>query len=193
MNFKWKLIVSRICLSCFCILVLLFPWNDIGISIPSFIINGKIVVDSKYIFSGVLFVISFLLWMIEEADSKRMRCTKEIQLFRGVANRIMIEGVLISLAYYGFINVIAPVLLFVVHTFKDATNLVEEPKRDTFFDKMTTIFLFLGTALLLFYNLPFEMWGIYVAEIIIYIATLLSLISLVIHKIPWNKTVASQS
>ena len=43
--------------------------------------------------------------------------------------------------------------------------------------KLKTIFMMCGVTLMLFYNLPFEIWGIRVADTLIMIATVLSIIS----------------
>ena len=47
--------------------------------------------------------------------------------------------------------------------------------------KAKTVFMMIGISLLLFYNLPFELWGIYVADICVYAATVLSVVSGVLY------------
>ena len=47
--------------------------------------------------------------------------------------------------------------------------------------KVKTMTMLIGISLMLFYNLPFEIWNIYLAEILIDIATVLSVASGVIY------------
>ena len=44
--------------------------------------------------------------------------------------------------------------------------------------KLKTATLMIGTVLVFFYNLPFEMWGLRVADFLLYFATIMSLISM---------------
>ena len=49
--------------------------------------------------------------------------------------------------------------------------------------------MLVGVSLLLFYNLPFEIWGIYMAEILIDIATVLSVASGIIYYLEWKEKI----
>ena len=58
MNKANKITMSRIILSVIILIILLFPFHQIGIDMPSYIINGNITIEIKYIIAGVLFVIA---------------------------------------------------------------------------------------------------------------------------------------
>ena len=47
--------------------------------------------------------------------------------------------------------------------------------------KIKTVFMMCGVSLLLFYNLPFEIWGIYIADLFVFVATILSVISAILY------------
>ena len=60
MNLPNKITMSRIFLSLIIILLLLFPFDAMGFSLPKLFINETIVVDIKYLIAGVLFIIASL-------------------------------------------------------------------------------------------------------------------------------------
>ena len=53
MNLANKITMSRIILSVIILFVLLFPWHQAGVEIPTDVVDNKIVIDYKYIISGV--------------------------------------------------------------------------------------------------------------------------------------------
>ena len=58
MNLPNKITMSRIFLSIFIIILLIFPFDATGIIIPKVFINEMLVVDVKYIIAGILFIIA---------------------------------------------------------------------------------------------------------------------------------------
>ena len=56
MNLPNKLTLSRIVIAIIIIMLLLFPFDAMGISLPKIFVNETIVIDTKYIIAGVLFV-----------------------------------------------------------------------------------------------------------------------------------------
>ena len=55
MNTANKITMSRIFLSVIILVLLLFPWHQVGIDMPVYIVNGNINMELKYIIPGVLF------------------------------------------------------------------------------------------------------------------------------------------
>ena len=49
MNKANKITISRIILSLIIITILLFPFDEVGLEFPTYILNGNIVIDLKYI------------------------------------------------------------------------------------------------------------------------------------------------
>ena len=58
MNTANKITMSRIVISFIILFILLFPWHQVGIDIPSYIVNETIVIELNYIIAGVLFIIA---------------------------------------------------------------------------------------------------------------------------------------
>ena len=58
MNKANKITMSRVIMSIIIIVLLLFPFDQMGIDFPTYLIGGKILIDLKYIIVGVLFIIA---------------------------------------------------------------------------------------------------------------------------------------
>ena len=102
-----------------------------------------------------------------------------------MADKVLVNGVLILLAYNGFISVVVPVVIVTRDIAVDALRALSAKNKVIIkaskWGKVKTIFMMVGLSLMLFYNLPFEVYGIYVADILIYIATILSVVSGVMY------------
>ena len=60
MNLANKITMSRIILSIVIMVLLLFPFEGLGLDLPTYLVNGNIYVELKYIVAGVLFIIASL-------------------------------------------------------------------------------------------------------------------------------------
>ena len=74
-----------------------------------------------------------------------------------------------------------PVIIIVRDTVVDSCKMISGNKGKvvaaSILGKLKTIFMMVGISLSMFYNLPFEMFGLPVANVLIIIATILSVIS----------------
>ena len=61
MNLANKITISRVIISIVIMILLLFPFEGLGLELPSYIVNGNIYVELKYIIAGILFIIGFTL------------------------------------------------------------------------------------------------------------------------------------
>lgn len=182
MNLPNKITFSRIILSILTILLLMIPWYQFGINFPTFSILGKIVVDTKYLIAGVFFVTASVTDFLDGylARSKKL-VTDFGKVMDAIADKILVNGILILLAYQGFISIAIPVIIISRDTIVDSIKMVCGSKGKTVsaskLGKLKTIFMMVGISLMLFYNLPFELVRIPVADICIYLAVILSVVS----------------
>lgn len=168
------------------LIILLFPWSDIHFTFPTFLVAGKVLVDSKYIIAGFIFVIASVT---DYLDGQMARKEKKISdygaIMDAIADKVLVNGVLIVLAYQGFISVLIPVIIVIRDIIVDALRIGAASKKVIVkankWGKVKTVTMLIGISLMLFYNLPFEIWNIYLAEILIDIATVLSVASGVIY------------
>jgi CDP-diacylglycerol--glycerol-3-phosphate 3-phosphatidyltransferase len=98
-----------------------------------------------------------------------------------IADKILVNGVLVILAYEGMISIIIPVVIITRDTIVDSCKMISGNKGKvvaaSILGKLKTICMMVGLSLTMFYNLPFEMFGVPVARVLLIIATILSVVS----------------
>ncbi len=182
MNLPNKITVTRIILSIFTLIFLILPWYQFGIHFPMFTFLGKVVVDSKYLIAGVLFVLaSFTDFLDGYLARSRNMVTDFGKVMDAIADKILVNGVLIILAYNGFISIVVPIIIITRDTFVDSIKMVSGNKGKvvaaSMMGKAKTICMMIGVSFMLFCNLPFELIHLPLADILIMAACLLSIIS----------------
>ena len=186
MNLANKLTISRIVMAVIILLILLIPFEDFGVSIPSFYVMGKVLVDIRYLIAGFLFVIACVTDYLDGSIARKEKKTSDFgATLDAIADKILVNGVLIILAYQGFISIIIPIVIVLRDICVDALRVLSAKNKVIIkaskWGKVKTVFMMCGVSLLLFYNLPFEIWGFYVADLLVSIATILSVISAVLY------------
>ena len=182
MNLPNKITMTRIFLSIIVLLILILPWYQFGIDVPVYLVGGKIVVDLRYLLAGILFLVASVSDFLDGyiARSKNL-ITDFGKVMDAIADKILVNGVLIILAYQGFISVLIPIVIITRDTVVDAIKMASGEKGKvvaaSIWGKLKTICMMVGITLMLFYNLPFELIGLPIADIFIIVATILSVIS----------------
>ncbi len=182
MNLPNKITITRIILSIFVLILLIFPLEKVGIDLPTILINGKLQVNIKYFICGFLFLIASVTDFVDGHIARKYNMVTDFgKVMDAIADKILVNGVLIILACTGFIHMIIPVIIISRDTIVDSIKMVAGNKKGavgaSIAGKLKTIFMMCGLTLMLFYNLPFELWGIRVADFLIMIATVLSVAS----------------
>lgn len=182
MNLPNKLTISRIVLSLVIIFILLFPFYLVGVHFPIVEING-IYCDIRYFIAGGLFIIaSFTDFLDGMIARKYGLITNTGKMLDAIADKVLVNSVLIILAANGFINAIIPVVIVLRDIVVNAIKMEAASKGVVIAaiksGKYKTASLMVGTVLVFFYNLPFEIWNLNVADFLLYFATLMSIISM---------------
>lgn len=182
MNLPNKITISRLIMSAIVLILLIVPMEKIGLDLPAVKVTEAIRVDVKYLIAGVLFLIASVTDFIDGHIARKYNIVTDFgKVMDAIADKLLVNGVLIVLACNGFINVIIPVIIVSRDTIVDSIKMVVGGKIGSVgaskAGKLKTIFMMCGVTLMLFYNLPFEIWGIRVADTLIMIATVLSIIS----------------
>ena len=99
-----------------------------------------------------------------------------------IADKVLVNGVLIVLAVEGYISVVVPVVIVSRDIFVDSIKMVAGQKSGAVgaskAGKFKTAFMLVGITLLFFQDIPFSLLGVnFVSRTIIMIATVLSVIS----------------
>lgn len=183
MNLPTKLTVMRLILSIIVIILLCFPFYTIGINFPTFTINN-VMVELQYFIAGGIFIIASLTDFLDGyLARKNNQVTNTGKMLDAIADKVLVNSVLIILAAQGFVHEIVPVIIVLRDIVVNAIKMEAASKGKVVaaigFGKMKTASLMIGIVLMLFYNIPFEFIGINVAEVLLYIACIFSVISAV--------------
>lgn len=185
MNLPTKLTFLRLILTLVIVILLVFPFYTIGISLPIYNISGiSSPIELRYIIAGVIFIIaSFTDFLDGYLARKNNQITDTGKMLDAIADKALVNTVLIILAGHGFINVIVPVIIVLRDIIVNAIKMEAAGKGYVVAaigsGKLKTASLMIGTTLVFFYNLPFEFIGIRVSDILLYFACIMSIVSLV--------------
>ena len=182
MNLPNKLTVLRIILSIIIVFILLFPFYLIGFHFP--IVNiGGIACDIKFFIAGILFIIASITDFLDGNIARKYNLITDTgKMLDAIADKVLVNSVLIILVANGFINAIIPVVIVLRDIVVNAIKMEAASKGYVVAaiksGKYKTASLMVGIVLVLFYNLPFEMWNLRVADFLLYFATIMSIISM---------------
>lgn len=182
MNLPNKLTIGRIVMSIFIIILLLVPFQMAGIEFPRLFINEKLVVDSKYLIAGVLFILASLTDFLDGyLARKNNQVTDFGKLLDAIADKVLVNSVLIILSSQGFIHPIIPVVIIVRDSIVNSIKMIAASRGKVVAaiksGKVKTATLMVGISLTLFYNLPFELFNLRVSDFLLFVAAILSIIS----------------
>ena len=182
MNLPNKITMSRIFLSIFIIVLLLFPIDAMGIVMPKIFVNETIVVDIKYIIAGVLFIVASLTDFLDGYIARKYNLITDFgKMIDAIADKILVNPILIILAASGFISPIIPVIIIARDSVVNSIKIIAGSKGQVVaaikMGKLKTASLMIGITLTLFYNLPFELYNLKISDALLIIACVLSIIS----------------
>lgn len=182
MNLPNKITVSRIVLSLIVLIMMIFPFHEIGFEWPVYIVAGRVEVCLKYIIAGIIFIVASMTDFLDGHIARKNNLVTDFgKVMDAIADKILVNGMLIALAVDGFIPVAIPVIIITRDTFVDSIKMVAGRSGHavgaSIAGKIKTICMMTGVSLMLLYNLPFELIGLQVADALIVLATILSVIS----------------
>lgn len=182
MNLPNKITVSRIILSVILLVMMVFPFYQIGFEWPTYIVAGRVEISLKYIICAVIFIIASVTDSLDGYLARKNNMVTDFgKVMDAIADKILVNGILIVLAVDGFIPAAIPVIIITRDTFVDSIKMVAGQSGHavgaSIAGKVKTICMMVGVSLMLLYNLPFELIGIKVADALIVLATILSVIS----------------
>lgn len=183
MNLPTRLTVLRLILSVIVIVILVFPFYAIGLEFPSFDVSG-VVLESQYIIAGIIFIVASLTDFLDGyLARKNNQVTNTGKMLDAIADKVLVNSVLIILAAHGFIHEIIPVVIVLRDIIVNAIKMEAAGKGKVVAaigsGKLKTASLMVGIVLAFFYNLPFELININVADFLLYFACIMSIISAV--------------
>ena len=184
MNLPNKLTMSRIILTIILIIIMLFPFYQINVAFPMWTWNiGEVIeVDSRYIISGILFVIASLTDLLDGKIARKRNLVTDFGKFLdSIADKVLVNSVLIIFAVQNVISPIIPVVIIFRDTIIDSIRMLASNKGVVIAagkaGKIKTATMMTGLTLLFFYNLPFELISLRISDFLLALAAILSVIS----------------
>ncbi len=182
-NVPTKLTFLRLILAVLIIVLLLFPFYRVGFEFKTFLYHS-ILIDVRYILCGFIFIIaSFTDYLDGYLARKNKQVTDFGKFSDAIADKVLVNSVLIIFASQGFIPAVIPVVVIVRDIIVDAIRMNAAGKGNVQAAKMSgkikAACLMIGIILTFFYNLPFELFGLQISKFFLYFGTLMSLVSMV--------------
>lgn len=182
MNTANKITMSRIIMSAIIIVLLLFPFEKVGIDMPSYLFNGNIYISLKYLIAGVIFVIASITDFFDGYVARKYNMVTDFgKMVDAISDKLLTNSVLIILACDGMVSPVVAVVIVVRDIVVDSIKMIIGNKGKAVaaikVAKFKTASLMFGLALTLFYNIPFELINLRVSDFLLVLAAVLSVIS----------------
>lgn len=181
MNLPNKITMARIILSILLLVMLLMPWYQLGVEFPVYIV-GNVSVNLKYIIAGIIFLVASTSDFLDGYLARKNNMVTDFgKVMDAIADKLLVNGLLIILAYERVISVVIPVVIISRDIVVDSCKMISgnngKVVAASILGKLKTICMMCGITLTLFYNLPFELIGLPLAEIFLVLAVILSVVS----------------
>lgn len=183
MNLPNKITLGRIVLTIIILSIMLFPFYDLGINEVTFLVSGKVVVSLKFIICGILFMIASLTDYLDGSMARKNNLVTDFgKVMDAIADKILVNGILVILACNGYIPIIVPVIIIIRDTAVDSIKMVAGSKSGkavgaSIFGKIKTACMMVGITFMFFSNIPFELFGFSIGYYLILVACVLSVYS----------------
>ena len=182
MNLANKITFSRIVLSIVIMVLLLFPFEGFGLELPSYLVNGNIYIELKYIIAGVIFIIASLTDFLDGRIARKYNMVTDFgKMIDAISDKMLTNSLLVILASDGMISPVIAVVFIVRDIAVDSMKMIVGNKGKVVaaigIAKLKTATLMFGLVFTLFYNLPFELIGVRVSDCLLIISAILSVIS----------------
>lgn len=177
-----KLTKLRIILSIIVIVIMLFPFDMINVSIPKYLINGTLIIDLKLVICAVLFAIASITDFFDGKIARKYNLVSDYgKVMDAIADKILANGLLIILTGQGYISPVIPVIIILRDTITNTFKMIAGEHGDVVgaikTGKFKTAFLMIGITLKLLGNFPLGLWGIALDDFCLVTATVLAIIS----------------
>ena len=182
MNAANKITISRIVLAVIILILLLFPWHQVGVDIPVYLLNESVVVDFRYVIAGVLFIIASLTDFFDGRVARKYNMVTDYgKMLDAISDKILTNTLIVVLACENMVSPIIAVVIIGRDIIVDSIKMLIGNKGKAVaaipVAKFKTAFLMMGLTLKLFYDLPFSLIPIRVADYLLIVAAVLSIIS----------------
>ncbi len=181
MNLANKLTMMRIFLTVVLIAILLFPFYMVNVEFPKILVS-TITVDTRYLIAAGIFAIASITDFLDGHIARKYNMVTDFgKMVDAIADKMLVNSTLIILSSQGFVAPIITVIVIFRDTVVDTIKMIAGSKGKVVAaiktGKVKTAFLMVGIILTLCYNLPFEIFNLDIADFLLVLATIFSIIS----------------
>ncbi len=181
MNLPNKITVTRLFLTLVIIVMLVIPYSSLGISVMTFDVSG-VKVELTYIIAGIIFIIASLTDFLDGYLARKYNLVTDLgKMLDAIADKVLVNPILVILACNNFIPAIIPVIYITRDIIVDAIKMQAASKGHVVAaiksGKLKTASMMIGICLVFFYNMPFEFINIRVDLFLLYFACIMSVVS----------------
>ena len=180
-NLPTKITILRLVLTVVIILLLCLPFSSFGFHFPKYDVNG-VVVELQYFIAGVIFIVASLTDFLDGYLARKNNQVTDLgKMLDAIADKALVNPILVILSANGFIPVFIPVIIIFRDIIVDAIKMESGSRGKVVAaihsGKLKTASMMVGLVLVFFYNIPFEFINIRVDLFLLYFATIMSVIS----------------
>ena len=182
MNAANKITMSRIVMSIIILIILLFPWNQVNIDIPTYILKGNLIINLKYIIAGVLFIIASITDFVDGKVARKYNMVTDYgKMLDAISDKLLTNTLIIVLACENMVSPIIAVIIIGRDIIVDSIKMLIGNKGKVVaaigVAKLKTATLMTGLTLKLFYDLPFSLIPVRISDYLLIVAAILSVVS----------------
>lgn len=182
MNKANKITISRIVMSVIILILLLVPFEQFNIDFPVWTVGKRVLLDSKYVIAGVLFIIASLTDFLDGYIARKYNMVTDFgKMIDAISDKLLTNTVLVVLACNQLISPVIAVVIIARDIVVDSIKMLIGNKGKAVaaipIAKVKTATLMVGLTLTFFSNLPFELIPIRVSDYLLIIAAVLSAVS----------------
>ena len=182
MNLPNKLTMLRIILTFIILLLLGTNWSLFNISWPTYLLGGKVVLRLNYLVSAGVFALASLTDMLDGKIARKKNIVTDFgKMMDSIADKVLVNTILVVLAYNHDISLVVPLIIITRDIIVDSIKMIAGNKGKvvaaSMAGKIKTATMMIGLTLCLVENLPMEFFGVALDQLLIIIATCLSIYS----------------
>ncbi|MEG0076432.1 CDP-diacylglycerol--glycerol-3-phosphate 3-phosphatidyltransferase [Anaerorhabdus sp.] len=181
MNLPNRLTVIRILLIPIIVLIWIFPYAQLNISIPVFYVGHVAISLVNLICLGIFAAASFTDYLDGAIARKKNLVTTFGKFADPIADKLLVTTMFILFASQGIIPVI-PVLIMVIRdTIVDGCRMIASQNGVVvaagYLGKVKTVLQMISIILILLNNIPFELYRLPISDFVLWFAAFVSLAS----------------
>lgn len=181
MNLPNKLSLFRMFLVPLIVFVMIFPFAEYGIHIPSLVIGSQVILG-KNIVALVLFAIASITDFVDGFIARKYELVTTFGKFIDpVADKLLVNTMFILFAFQGIVQFVPIIVMIWRDSLVDGIRMISSEKKLVLaansLGKIKTVSQIFTIILLFIGNYPFEQFGIPVASFMVWFSMLISVVS----------------